>query len=329
MTTVLIGKILMGGVIAAIVGILAFFVLNHFVSPKSDDYAKSALKRLSETSLANQRESFANVSILKDQPMTSSPFGRVVLDLPGMRSTYELLLKSGNGGSIPAYVAFSVLLMGILGMLLFKVMNPFLAVPAALLVGFYLPRMYLKSKIRKRNDKFINLFPDALDMIVRSVKSGYPLNTALKMLAENSEPPVSTEFKQLADEIAYGRTLNEALQRLSDRLDEPDIHFFVVVLAVQQETGGNLAEVLGNLAGIIRKRKQLKLKIRAMTSEGRATGYVLGGLPFVVFGILQIMSPQHLEPLFTTQEGHYLVAIALALIGTAVVVVKKMVNFDI
>ena len=104
------------------------------------------------------------------------------------------------------------------------------------------------------------MFPDVLDMIVRSVKSGFPLNTAIKLIAENMEPPVSTEFQQVSDEVALGRPLNHSLARLAERIPEQDIKFFVVVLNVQQETGGNLAEVIGNLSGIIRKRKHLRMK---------------------------------------------------------------------
>ena len=166
-------------------------------------------------------------------------------------------------------------------------------------------------------------------MIVRSVRSGHPLNSAMRMIAENMDNPVKEEFKQVVDEVSYGRSLPEALNRLAQRIDEPDLNFFVVVLSVQQETGGSLAEVLSNLSSIIRKRRQLRLKIRALTSEGRATSYVLGGLPVVEFIALYFVTPAYLDPLFDTIQGNVILGVAAGLILIAMWIVRAMVNIDI
>ncbi|TAE34532.1 MAG: hypothetical protein EAY65_02610 [Alphaproteobacteria bacterium] len=200
---------------------------------------------------------------------------------------------------------------------------------AACLFPFWWCNKRLKVAIRKRNDKFIDMFPDVLDMIVRSVKSGFPINSAITMVAENMEEPVRGEFRQLADELALGRTLNEALQRLATRVDEQDIRFFVVVLRVQQETGGGLAEIISNLSNIIRKRKQLRHKIRAMTSEGRATGIILGAVPIVLFGALLLVAPDHLDPLFSTTMGNIMSGVIIALIIGSNLIVRRMVQIDI
>jgi tight adherence protein B len=149
------------------------------------------------------------------------------------------------------------------------------------------------------------------------------------MLAENAEDPVRAEFRQVTDEIALGRTLAQALSRLAARINEPDIRFFVVVLTVQQETGGNLAEIVSNLSNIIRKRKQIRHKIHAMTSEGRATGYVLGALPVVVFLALYFIQPGYLEPFFHDPLGQKFFAGAIALIVSCYFVIKQMINVDI
>jgi tight adherence protein B len=217
-------------------------------------------------------------------------------------------------------VALAVLLASMFGVI-GVILAPFAA--------FIITKKYLQHAIEKRNRLFLDMFPEALDMIVRSVKSGHPLNTALRMIADNMEEPVGPEFRQLVNEITYGRPLVEALQRLAKRIDESDIHFFVVVLSVQQETGGNLAEIMGNLSNVIRGRKRLNLKIRAMTSEGRATGWVLGSLPILQMGALKVSSPEYLDPLFDTVTGNMLFALAMSLIVAALWIVSKMIKIDI
>ena len=166
-------------------------------------------------------------------------------------------------------------------------------------------------------------------MIVRSVRSGYPMNAALRMVSENVQPPVSNEFKQVADEIAYGSTLIEALQRLSQRIDEQDVRFFVVVLSVQQEVGGNISEVLGNLSSLIRKRKYLRMKVKALASEGIATGWVLGSMPVVMALLLSWITPGYLSPLFDTQLGHTVLGITVGVAAMGILIVRQMINMKV
>ena len=149
------------------------------------------------------------------------------------------------------------------------------------------------------------------------------------MVAENMQPPVSKEFKQVADETAYGSSLIESLTRLSKRIDEPDVRFFVVMLTVQQDVGGNLSESLSNLSSIIRKRRQLRMKVRAMTSEGRATAYVLGSMPPVLFGIIYMIQPRHLEPLFVTHTGNIMLGIAVGILAFGAAVIWRLVTPEI
>ena len=143
------------------------------------------------------------------------------------------------------------------------------------------------------------------------------------------EAPVNGEFQQVVSEIAAGRSVNETLNRLAARINEPDINFFVVVLSVQQETGGNLAEVISNLSGIIRKRKQLRLKIKAMTSEGRATAWILGALPVVVFFILYFMRREYIRPLWEETMGQMILGTAIGLVFLCMWVVNQMIDIDI
>ena len=151
----------------------------------------------------------------------------------------------------------------------------------------------------------------------------------MRMITENMESPIRDEFKQVVDEVSYGRTLAEALRRMSARLELADVDFFAVVLSVQQETGGSLTEVLTNLSNIIRKRKQLRARIRAMTSEGRATAYILGAIPVVEFAALLYLTPSYVQPLFTTLTGNIMLGVAVSLVVASQVVIRYMINIEI
>ena len=320
--------------IAAVVFVGFLLLLTSQVSSNTDKRKKSLLDRVSKEQAVFIPGAKAHASIFKNeaQALPTTGFMGMMCSLPGVRSTHELLMKSGLGNSIGSFmlIAYIVFLVTIVGCYLIGMRNPLLLFFVPLLGAFILVRKHLYGRIRKRNEKFLLLFPDAVDMIVRSVRSGHPLNTALRMISENMEDPVREEFKQVVDEISYGRTLPESLQRLAQRVGEQDIHFFVVVLSVQQETGGSLAEVLTNLSTIIRKRRQLRLKIRALTSEGRATSYILGAIPFVEIGALMFITPGYLDILFTSGLlGYVIFGSAMFMIFSAILIVRRMANIDI
>lgn len=311
---------------ASIVAYIVFVMAVPKAVPTEDNYLRAALDRLSEENRASEE---ARTELLRDQLSEAPPLVRAVFSLPMLREIYEAGLEAGFQNNMQSLLALMLATFGavtIAGLLLhLGVLAPLLALPLMYLAPLY----HCKKSLRKRNQKFIDHFPDALDMIVRSVRSGFPLSVALQMLAENAEEPVRSEFRQVADEVALGRTLNQALARLATRVNEPDIRFFVVVLTVQQETGGNLAEVIGNLSSIIRKRKQIRHKIRALTSEGKATGWVLGLLPVFVFGVLYCFQPNYLDPFFYDAMGRQLLGITFALLVTCYIVVKNMIEVEI
>lgn len=323
MNSALIAILFGVGVFAAIL-----FIARQFSGEKaSAEHKQRVLGRIYEDQAAyTQQQAQDNVDILKADTSSAAKF---LTGLPLGERAYELIRKAGYENNVPQVLiaGFIIFILGLV--FLGKAFNPLVAFLFAAVLSVFLPRYFLKRKINKRNEAFINQFPDAVDMIVRSVKSGHPLNTALKMIAENMEPPIKTEFRQLVDEIAFGRSTVEALVRMSKRVDEPDLQFFVVILSVQQETGGNLAEVLSNLSGIIRKRKQLRLRIKAMTSEGRATAMILGSLPIFVFGAIHMTSPEYLLPLFETDTGHTIMMTSAGLVALAVFIVKNMLQIDI
>lgn len=312
------------------VGILAYIIFVMLVPkavPKeSDDYLRSALDRLAEE---NRIAEQARTDVLRDQLNDASLLIRMVFGAGFMRPLYETGLAAGYQNDFQRLLVIMLLSFGISLVVLFMIGFGTVSLPLALILGYLIPLRHCRKKVTKRNYKFIDQFPDALDTIVRSVRSGFPLSVALTMLAENAEDPVRAEFRQVTDEIALGRSLPQALSRLAARINEPDIHFFVVVLTVQQETGGNLAEIVGNLSGIIRKRKQIRYKIHAMTSEGRTTGYVLGALPVLVFLALYFFQPGYLDPFFNDPLGQQFFAGAIGLIVTCYFVIQQMINVDI
>lgn len=312
----------------AIIAYTALVVLfPRFVPDDSSRYTKQALERIyQETQGAKTTE---RTDVLRGQLKEESSIVRWFFSLDMMRPLYEAGLQSGYQHNFKGFVTliagsfvasfFIALLLG-LGLL---------ALPFAALLGYYIPYRHCQKRIRKRNIQFLDQFPEALDMIVRSVRSGFPLNAALQMVADTSEEPMRGEFRQVVDEITAGRSMQQVLARLASRINEQDVRFFAVVLSVQQETGGNLSEIIGNLSGILRKRKQLRHKIQAFTAEGRATGIVLGALPVVVFVALWFARKEYVLVFFNDPVGNILLGIVLALIGLTFFIVKRMIKVDI
>lgn len=181
----------------------------------------------------------------------------------------------------------------------------------------------------KRQKEFSNLFPDAIDLIVRGLKSGLPVTESIRVVGTEISDPIGVEFRQVSDHIKFGKSLTEALWIIAKNIDTAEFRFFIISLTIQQDTGGNLAETLENLAGILRRRKQMKLKIKAFSSEAKASAYIIGSLPFVMFAILMMMNPGYASQLYTDPRGIILVGCGLASYTVGIGVMAKMVRFDI
>lgn len=315
-------NMLLPAVVAGCVFVVFVLISLKTTSGGESNRKKALLGQMMEETKANSGQ--GDVNLFKDTPGSGTGFlGKI----PGISHTYDLLITAGLWDKRGIFFAASFVLFAAVAFAL-RGFGPFCII-GALAVAYFLPQKYLGFRIESRNEKFLDMFPDAIDLITRSVRSGHPINTAIRMISENMESPVRDEFRQVADEVSYGRTLTEALKRMAARLKIPDVDFFVVVLSVQQETGGSLTEVLSNLSNIIRKRKQLRAKIHAMTSEGRATAYILGAIPVLEFTVLYFMTPAYLEPLFTTFNGNILLGAAGILIIASQVVIRRMIDIDI
>lgn len=204
-----------------------------------------------------------------------------------------------------------------------------LALGVGLVVGAGLPHMVVGFFINKRGNAFTAKFPDAIELLVRGLRSGLPIGETLGVVAQEVPGPVGEEFKLVTDRIKIGRTMEEALQETADRLNTPEFSFFCITLAIQRETGGNLAETLNNLADVLRKRAQMKLKIRAMSSESKASAYIVGCLPFMVFGMIMWLNPKYMGTFFTDERLIVTGLGGLVWMSIGAFIMAKMVSFEI
>jgi tight adherence protein B len=195
--------------------------------------------------------------------------------------------------------------------------------------GYLLPRMYLGHRRKKYQNAFLDELPNAVEAIVRGVKSGLPLNDSMRLVAKEAKEPIKSDFQRVLDQQSLGKSMMEAVSTLYDRVPLPEVNFFVVVITVQQQAGGNLSEALGNLAKVLRNRKKMKQKIKAMSSEAKASAGIIGSLPFIVALLVTLTTPSYMLPLFTTDIGLIMLGIAAILMSMGVFIMVKMVQFDI
>jgi tight adherence protein B len=194
--------------------------------------------------------------------------------------------------------------------------------------AFGLPRWFLGMMIGRRQKKFMNQFADAIDVIVRGVKSGLPLHECLRMIAKESPQPLGAEFQLVCDAISMGVPMDQALNRMYQRTPIQEVNFFNIVLNIQQKAGGNLSEALGNLSNVLRSRKLLREKIKALSSEAKASAMIIGSLPVIVMVLVYLTTPAYIMTLFTTDLGHLLLLIASALMGMGIYIMRSMINFN-
>jgi tight adherence protein B len=195
--------------------------------------------------------------------------------------------------------------------------------------GLGVPRWFVGFAKSRRQKKFADEFSNAIDVIVRGVKSGLPVNECLKIIAAEAPKPVNEEFHQLVEGIRIGLSLEQALNRMYERMPLQEVSFFSIVLMIQQKTGGNLAEALTNLAGVLRGRKLMEGKIKALSAEAKASAMIIGALPFLVMGAVKMSSPEYLDPLFKTKMGNFILLGAGTWMALGIFVMKKMMKIKV
>lgn len=221
----------------------------------------------------------------------------------------------------------------------FGVMASFLALIAGMkllvIAGIFLvasagfPRWFINFMVKRRTKAFLSEFPNALDIMVRSIKSGLPLNDAIRLIANDGREPVKTEFKRIIEAQQVGLSVPEACARMINTIPLPEVNFFAIVIAIQAQAGGNLSEALGNLSKVLRERKKMRAKVQALSMEAKASACIIGALPFIVMLLVYLTSPDYMMILFTDPRGHLIMACSGVWMSIGIWVMRNMISFDI
>lgn len=204
-----------------------------------------------------------------------------------------------------------------------------LALMVAFIGAFGLPRWILSKIISRRQAKFLAELPNSIDVVTRGMKSGLPLGECLQVIARESTQPLAGEFHEVVEQQRVGVSLSEALERMAIRMPLPEVKFLTIVIAIQQQAGGNLSEALGNLSAVLRGRVQLRMKVKALSAEAKAGAFVLGSLPPTVMLLVYGSSPDYMVPLFTTTTGNFLLGFSAVWMLMGILVMRKMINFKV
>lgn len=251
--------------------------------------------------------------------------------LPRQSALRDRLGRTGFGLSVGAYVLICAgVMVATFGVLRLTFLLPApLAACLATVLGLGLPHLATGFLIRRYRNRFVAILPDAVDLVVRGLRAGLPVAESISTVGREMAQPVGGEFRRVTDSVRFGRPLQDVLWETARRLDIAEFNFFVISLAIQQETGGNLAETLTNLSDILRRRRQLRLKIRALSSEAKAGAYILGALPFLMFGLISAVNPGYASVLMNDPRGVIMLGGGLTSIAVAAAVMVKMIRFEI
>jgi tight adherence protein B len=251
--------------------------------------------------------------------------------VPSTAQLRQRLTRTGKRITMGEYLLTNLLVAAAVAaaMRLFVSAPPALALLIGVTLGIGLPYFVIGRMAAKRLQRFLRLFPDAIDLIVRGLKSGLPVTESITLVGQEILDPVGAEFRHVTDAMKLGQPLETALQEAAQRIPLTDFQFFVITLSVQKETGGNLTETLENLSNLLRRRQQMKLKIRAMSSEARASAYIIGALPFVLGTVIYVLNPEYASTLFTDPRGRIMVGVGLAWLSIGAGIMAKMVRFEI
>jgi tight adherence protein B len=207
---------------------------------------------------------------------------------------------------------------------------PLFGVAAAGFFGLFgFPRWILKTMRKRRQEKFLTDFADAIDVMVRGLKSGLPLNEAMKIIATETGEPVGPEFMEVVDGQKVGISADQGMERMVERVPLPEVNFLAIVLTIQSKTGGNLSEALGNLSRVLRDRKKMKAKVASVSQEAKSSAAIIGSLPFLLIMALSVLNPNYMTPMFHTSMGHMLLAGSGIWMSCGVLVMRQMINFQI
>jgi tight adherence protein B len=240
------------------------------------------------------------------------------------------LVQAGLSMSITKFAVFSAIA-GIFAFIAILIASGSLLIAGGALIfaSLGLPRWVVGYLVNRRCKKFIEEFPNSLEIMVRSIKSGLPLSDAIRLIATDGQEPVKTEFRRIIDSQGVGMSVPEACTRMIQTVPLQEVNFFSVVITIQSQAGGNLSEALGNLAKVLRERRKMKAKVQALSMEAKASAAIIGALPFIVTTLVYISSPEYITVLFTDTRGHIILGVSGIWMSMGVFVMRQMINFDI
>ncbi|RZT56521.1 tight adherence protein B [Sphingomonas sp. BK036] len=250
--------------------------------------------------------------------------------LPNPVQLAKRLAMTGKTWTVGQYgLATAGIALVVAALMLLKGLPILLALLFGVFVGVGLPHFVVGKTIGRRVGRFTAKFPDAIDLLVRGLRSGLPISETIGVVGHEIDGPVGEEFRAVSDKMKIGRTMDAALQETADRLGTPEFQFFVITIAIQRETGGNLAETLANLSNVLRLRGQMKLKIKAMSSESKASAYIIGALPFIVFAMIWVINGTYMQKFFIDERLMVLGMGGMVWMGIGAFIMSKMISFEI
>jgi tight adherence protein B len=312
-------------------GLMSFMVLGY-LALSGPSAAKEGTRRLQAVRYRHSESTLDKVEAqLKKAVAARKPRMHHIAGSESRVAALALRLhRTGKNWTLAQYAYASAgLALGVTILLLLKTGAALLSLGIGLAVGVGLPHMVVNFFIKRRSNAFTTKFPDGIELLVRGLRSGLPVSETLGVVATEVPGPVGEEFKLVTERMKIGKTMEDALQETADRLNTAEFSFFCITLAIQRETGGNLAETLSNLADVLRKRAQMKLKIRAMSSESKASAYIVGSLPFIVFGMIYWINPKYLGGFFTDDRLIVTGLGGLVWMSIGAFIMAKMVSFEI
>jgi tight adherence protein B len=328
--------VVFAGILACL--LIAVPMMMQLTSPqqKMRAQAKKMQHRVKDkTTFKSKREAEAEEetkSLRREEGDKSLPlFTRLLNNSNIGHALRDRVARSGFNITAERYVFYNAMLFAVAVLaftLLFK-LSFTLALLLAIIIGFGVPNTVMNMRINRRTKKFLILFPDAIDLIVRGLRAGLPVTESIKMVAKEIEEPVNQIFQTMTEKMALGVPLEKTLYDTALKYRITEFDFFVTSIVLQRETGGNLSEILNNLSEALRQRLMMRLKIKAMSSEARASMYIIGALPFVVVAALKLTSPDYLEPLFNDFRGNIALAVAGSMLSAGVFIMSRMAKFEI
>jgi tight adherence protein B len=323
--------------LVAIVAVLAFITIGGlgWVFAGGDSGSAKAAKRAQAIVAGGPREARARArnAVANSQEARRKQILKTLKDQEKQQKKATLaiaarLQQAGLGVSVRTFWIVSIVFGLVVGLLaLVATQKPLIALGLAFGAGLGLPRWVVGFMANRRIKKFTEAFSDAIDIIVRGIKSGLPVHDCLKIIGKESPEPLAGEFRRMVENVGMGMAMDQALEKMYERMPTSELRFFSIVLAIQQKSGGNLAEALNNLSTVLRARKMMREKIKALSSEAIASSFIIGSLPPGVVVMISLTNPAYMAPMFSDPRGHLMLLGAAFWMSMGILVMRKMINF--